>query len=139
MGELLRFLHSWARWGLVIVAVVLVVWLLLGWLQQRPYPKRLNTLMAAFSGLVDLNWLIGIIFLLGIFGMSPIRYHWEHAFMMTLALIIGHVPMAWRKKDIPASRRYRNNLLVVVAVLAAVFIGISVLAQPVQWRFYVPL
>ncbi|MFN8371579.1 MAG: hypothetical protein U0694_01695 [Anaerolineae bacterium] len=136
--DFLRLLHSWDRWLLLVVAVVAIAYFALGLLQKRAWDKNAALLLRVFPILVDIQWLLGLLFFFQTWaqqnGMA--RHGWEHAFTMTIALIIAHVPMAWRRKELPDNVRYRNNLLVVVGVVVVVFLGITVLPSVIQWRFY---
>jgi heme A synthase len=136
--DFLRLLHSWNRWLLVIVVIAALVYFAWGLLQKRSWDKNADLLMRVLPILVDIQWLLGLLFFLQTWaqqgGMS--RHGWEHAFWMTLTLVVAHVPMAWRKRDLPDSIRYRNNLLVVIGVVVLVLVGIMTLPSPIQWRFY---
>lgn len=141
MDQLLRFLHSWTRWGVLVVAVVAVVWMTLGLIQKRRYDKTGNTLMTVFSSLIGVQWIIGLLFI-GVYGGQVgfgIRYFWEHLTVMTLALAAAHAHMAWKRRDIPDSTRFRNNLLVVIGTLILIVVGILTLPSGIQWRFLTSL
>ncbi len=135
--DFVRFLHSWTRWGVVIVAVIAVVWMLLGLVQKRAYSKNDGLLMTAFSSLIGLQWLIGVVLII-IYGSQVsfnVRYIWEHLTVMTIALAVAHAHYAYKRRALPDSTRYRNNLLVIVATFVLIFIGIALLPSGIQWRF----
>lgn len=137
MDQLLRFLHSWIRWGVLAVAVVAIVWMVLGLVQRRRYEKTGNTLMTIFSSLIGAQWIIGLVFV-GVYGARVgfgVRHFWEHLTVMTVALAVAHGHMAWKRREIPDPVRFRNNLLVVVGTLVLVIIGILTLPSGIQWRF----
>jgi nitrogen fixation/metabolism regulation signal transduction histidine kinase len=129
----LRHLHAWTRWLVVIIAIVAIVKLVLGLVQNAPYDKVTQRIMMAFSGLTSLQWLIGIIFLIT-YGSTiqnfGIRYWWEHAVTMTIAVAVSHMHNRWKRAD--DRTRTRNSLIVVLVVLALVFIGVALLPQ--GWR-----
>jgi hypothetical protein len=54
-------LHSINRWIVVIVAVIAVIKLLIGWLRSSPYQAADRGLMAAYTGLLDLQLLLGLL------------------------------------------------------------------------------
>jgi uncharacterized membrane protein YozB (DUF420 family) len=126
---ILKSAHSIVRWVIVLVALVAVVKFALGWLQKAKVEKNDRALMSAFSGLVDLQALLGAILLFGqgltnsTIGFPPNRI--EHAVAMTVVAVIAHLPAMWQK-DATATA-LRNNLLAVVAALALVFVGVSTL------------
>lgn len=129
----LRHTHSLVRWLVVIAAVAAVIKFGLGLAQNTEYDSLARRIMLAFSGLTSLQWLIGIIFLVvlgsntGTFG---IRYWWEHAVVMTVAVAVSHMHNRWKNAD--SQIRYRNGLLIVLAVLALVVVGVALLPQ--GWR-----
>jgi hypothetical protein len=123
---LLGMLHSFVRWIIVLVALVAVVKFALGWLNKARAQKSDRALMSAFSGLVDLQVLLGLILLLGQGVMTPVGFpinRIEHFCFMIVAAIVAHVPMRWRSSDAPTA--LRNNLLVIVVVLVLVVLGVA--------------
>jgi hypothetical protein len=127
--SILLGLHSLVRWVVVIVSVVALIWFLLVWLRGTRNEKADRGLMAAFSGSIDLQVLIGAIYLLwsGFTGAGFPRYRIEHAVTMIVALVVTHLSIRWRKSD--PKPRARNNVALIVAVLVIVFIGVSRLPQ----------
>jgi uncharacterized membrane protein YphA (DoxX/SURF4 family) len=118
--------HSGLRWLVVLVTVIAIVWMLVGMVQQRTYDALAKRVMLFFSILISLQWLLGIVLFL-LSGGFDISYRWVHALMMTVAVAMAHMHQRW--KNSPDSVRYRNSLLVVIAVLILVAIGIQVLPQ----------
>ena len=78
--------------------------------------------MAAFTGLLDVNMLFGLVLLFGLAGGMP-RQRIEHAATMILAIVVAHLSMIWRKSD-DSSRKFRNNLIVVVVALTLVLVAV---------------
>jgi uncharacterized membrane protein YphA (DoxX/SURF4 family) len=72
--------------------------------------------------MMDLQMLLGIIFITT--GLSPM-YRIEHAVTMILAVVVSHLPAAWKKKE--DRIRYRNGLLVLIGVVILIVLGIAVL------------
>ena len=122
MQAFLLGLHSGVRWLVVLVTLIALIKLLLGVVQKQSYDKLTQRIMLAFSGLISLQWILGIILLiaLGTFSSGQI---WSHAGTMTIAVAISHLHNRWKKAD--DSVRYRMSLLVVIAVLVLVFIGVA--------------
>lgn len=114
-------LHSLVRWIVVLVALVAVVKFALGWLQKANHEKIDRALMSAFSGLLDLQVLLGLVLLLmtGDFSMPRI----EHTFTMIVAAVVAHLPMRWRTRT--DTNVFRNNLIIVVLVILLVVAGIA--------------
>ena len=122
-------IHSVVRWVVVAVSLISLIWFGLVWLRGMRNEKADRGLMAAFSGLIDLQVLIGIIFILwsGFAGVGFPLYRIEHAVLMFIAAVVAHMSMAWRKADVKV--RARNNVALIVCVLVIVFIGVSLLPQ----------
>ena len=129
MGALLT-LHSLVRWIIVLVALVALVKFTRDWL-RRANPNSMDRgLMSGFSGLMDLQALLGIIFLLwgGFTGIGFPEFRLAHGGLMLVAAAVAHLPMRWRNQAGPLV--LRNNALVIVAVLIIVILGVGI---PLGW------
>jgi uncharacterized membrane protein YphA (DoxX/SURF4 family) len=116
-------LHAINRWLVVAVGLVAALKFVAGWLQQQTFGPAGRGLMSAFSGLLDLQVLLGLILLLGL-GVNMARI--EHAVTMIVAVVLVHLRVRWRQA--PDAIRIRNNFLVAVVALALTFVGVAVLA-----------
>jgi hypothetical protein len=120
-------LHSYLRWLVVLIAVAAIVRLALGLFRKDAYDRSSRVLTLLFSIAIDVQVLVGIVYL--IWNGSKYDYwpreRFEHMAVMLGALVLAHLPSRW--KNGPSSLRYRNDLLVVVAVLALVFVGVVLL------------
>jgi hypothetical protein len=123
-------IHSINRWIIVLVGVVAVVKFLAGWLRDAGFSRIDRGLMSGYTGLLDLQLILGIILL---FGMGLERYRVEHAVAMVAALVLAHLSRLWREK--PDSLRHRNNFLAIVLGLLLIFAGVNLL--PIGWTFSV--
>jgi hypothetical protein len=131
----LRVIHSLVRWLVILGSVVSLVWFLLVWLKQiTTGENRDRMLMAIFSGLIDLQVLVGLIFLFVTSGdVGWPRFRIEHAVMMIIAAVVAHLPMRWRKSDLPRETKARNNVITIIAVIVLVLLGIARLPYD-AWR-----
>jgi hypothetical protein len=129
MQAFLLGLHSGVRWLVVLVTIITLVKLVLGIVQKSSYDVWAKRLMTAFSGLISLQWALGLILLLvlGIFNSGAI---WGHAGIMTVAVAVSHMHNRWKKSD--DATRYQRGLMIVVAVLVLVILGVSLVGG---WRF----
>jgi hypothetical protein len=120
-------IHSILRWVILLVAVIAIVVFLVSWLRRSQLQGVDRGLMSGFSGLMDLQATLGIVLLVwsGLAGVGFPRYRLEHAFIMILAAVVAHLSARWKNADEPI--RYRNYFLIILASLALVLIGISVL------------
>jgi hypothetical protein len=101
MGLLLQ-VHDWWRWAVLILAVIVLVKSLLGWLGKRPFTKLDDQLGQAYTVAFDIQVLVGLI--LWVFGpmglrtlsqsMSNSQLRFivvEHGVLAILALVFAHV------------------------------------------------
>jgi hypothetical protein len=115
-------LHGELRWIVALVGLVTIVRCTVGWQRGADFKRIDRILMAAFTGLFDLNLLFGIILLFGLpGGLSAHRI--EHATTMLLALIVAHSSLLWRKSD-DAAKKFRGNLIAVTVALILVFVAV---------------
>jgi hypothetical protein len=135
-----QLLHSWTRWIFLVVAVVAIAYFVLGLAQRKPWVRQGQSLLSVFSGLVGLQWVLGLVLFLlyQVPSGFDIRHQWEHLAAMTVVLGVAHVHYAWRRREMADARRWRNGLLLMVGVLVLIVVGISVLPAAIQWRFYIP-
>lgn len=125
--NILLMLHSVLRWVILLVAVFAIIKFVLGWVQGGAFKSMDRGLMAGFSGLLDLQVTLGIIFLLwsGFAGAGFPMQRIEHGVTMIIAAVVAHLPARWKTAD--DKTRFRNNLFTIVVVLVLVLVGISTL------------
>lgn len=118
-------IHSINRWLASLSALALLITLITGWLQKKPFDKKTVMLTTAFAGFMDLQMLLGLILLvlnMSIKG-SIEQDDIEHASTMFLAVIAAHLPALWKKKE--DSIRTRNTLIAVIASIILIFLGVG--------------
>lgn len=128
--NILLMIHSIVRWLIVIVASITVIKFALGWLRGSAFSGMDRGLASAFSGLIDLQVLLGFIFFfwngLGAGAGFP-RYRLEHMAIMLVAAVVAHLPVRWKNAE--DKLRFRNTLFVALDVLILIFIGVSLLPR----------
>ena len=119
-------LHSIVRWIIVIVALAAIVRFVLVWAGKAQGSNMDRGLMSGFSGLLDLQVLLGLIYLVwnGLSGTGFPLYRLEHAFTMIVAVVIAHMSIRWKNAEVPI--RARNNLVAIVASSVLIFIGVAI-------------
>ena len=117
-------LHSINRWIIVVVAIIALIKFLIGWLRSSPYQPADRGLMAAYTALLDLQLLMGIILLI---ERGLARRPLEHAVTMLVAIILAHLARSWRDK--PDKIKFRNNFLVILVGILFIIAGVAVLPQ----------
>jgi hypothetical protein len=117
--------HSGVRWLVVLATVVAIIAILIGLLQRRDFQTFARRWMTIFSSLVGLQWLLGVILIvaLGVYTSTQ----WEHAATMTIALIVAHLYLAFRRRD--DQTRYVASLAVIIVTVIIVFVGVARLPQ----------
>jgi hypothetical protein len=86
--------------------------------------------MSAFAGLIDLQMLLGIIYLLwnGLATDTGFpAYRIEHAVTMLIAVGVAHMNARWRSAAEPI--RARNNVLIILGMLLLIYLGVARLPQ----------
>lgn len=120
MGTLMT-IHGEVRWLVAILAVVVIIKFAIGWLGRRNYTSLDRSLLMAYTILLDINVLLGLILLFFNGGINGPRL--EHAVTMLLAVIAAHMTAMWRRStDSPT--KFRNQLLLVALSLLLVFFGV---------------
>lgn len=139
MQSILLFIHSWLRWLIVLAGAAAAIRLLIGLIAGGEYDRLARGLTATFTGLLDLQVLLGVLLLIvGWRGYSaaagggfPVT-QFEHLGAMVVAAGVSHFSNRWA--DSPHRRRFLYNLIVVLIALVLIFLGVSVLTGA-RWVF----
>ena len=121
--EFLLILHSIVRWLIVIVGIIALVKFAIGLVQKSAFGKMDRGLSSGFSGLLDLQLTLGLLYFLitGFGGIGFPPYRIEHAVTMFIAVGVAHAPSMFKK----AGNKYVIALGAVVGALVLVFIGVA--------------
>jgi len=126
-------LHSHTRWLVALAGLAAILKLGWGMYKGGAFGKLDRALAAAFSGLMDLQATLGLVFLLWSgfagAGFPPARI--EHATTMILAVVLGHLPARW--KNAPSATRFRNTLFCILGALAFIYLGVTRLRGGWLW------
>ncbi|MDN5214267.1 hypothetical protein QQ020_19470 [Fulvivirgaceae bacterium BMA12] len=137
MYEIFLFIHSWLRWIVLILGLLVIIKSFFGWQGKKTYGKADNALSGSFIGILHLQLLIGLVLY---FFLSPIttsafqdfggamkaaslRY-WavEHIFVMILAVVIAQIGRTRSKK---ASGNVKKFKSVTIFYLIAMILMLS--------------
>lgn len=121
MGFVLT-LHGEIRWIVALLAAVLIVKNILGMVQGSPYTKLDRQLMIGYAFSLVINFILGLILLIGLGGGLPTN-RLEHAVTMLIAIVVAARASKWAKLE-DVSVIYRNNLIVLVISIALIAIGV---------------
>ena len=122
--QILLLIHSYLRWLIVVVAVVAIVKFALGWLRGGTFKGMDRGLASGFSGLLDLQVTLGLIFMLwtGFTGVGFPMVRIEHATTMIIAAVVAHLPARW--KSAADKTRFRNTLFCILGALLLIYVGV---------------
>ena len=122
--ETLLVIHSHTRWLILLVALIAIVKFTMGWLRGGAFKGMDRGLAAGFSGLMDLQATLGLIFLIwtSVVGTPFTPNRIEHLTTMIIAAVLAHLPARW--KNAPDTPRFRNTLFCIVGALVLVFVGV---------------
>jgi hypothetical protein len=116
-------IHGMVRWLVALVAIVAIVRFALGWLRNMPFTPADRGIMSAYTGLLDLNLLLGLTLLFGLGNGFPMN-RIEHAVTMIVAIVVAHLSAIWRKSD-DSAKKFRNNLIVVVVSILLIIMAVT--------------
>ncbi|MBI5564441.1 MAG: hypothetical protein HY870_06075 [Chloroflexi bacterium] len=128
MGFVLM-LHSIVRWGIVLAGVIGIGRYALVMAGRMPGNKMDRGLMAGFTGLMDLNVLLGLIYLLWSGLSTPIGFpleRIEHAVTNVIAVAVAHAFATRAKKAADDKAMARSNLLGVVIALLLIVVAVAI-------------
>lgn len=131
--DILLVIHSHTRWLILLVALVAIVKFAIGWLRGGSFKGMDRGLAAGFSGLMDLQVTVGLIFLIwtSAVGVPFTPNRIEHLTTMLIAAVVAHLPAMWKKSA--DNIRFRNTLFCVIGALALVFLGVTRLRGGWTW------
>ena len=121
----LLIVHSYLRWLILIVALVAVIKFAIGWRRGSAFQRVDRIFASAFSGLMDLQALVGLILLVwgGVAGVGFPSFRIEHTVTMIIAAVVAHLHVLWKNAD--DQKRFRNSLFIVLDTLIVIFIGVA--------------
>ena len=126
MGFVLMF-HSIIRWLIVFIGLVAVVKFLIGWGKKSEFTKMDRGLSAGFSGMMDLQMLLGFIFFFwnGFAGAGFPMHRIEHMVTMLIAAVLGHVPSFMKK----AENKFAVGFFAIIGAMILIVIGVYLLPK----------
>lgn len=119
--------HSGLRYLVLLAGLVALAWFVWGKLSGRPFVRPAPALLAVFTGLVDLQMLLGIALLAG--GLRP-PIVWGHVALMVSAVVALHLVGGIHKRR-PQPRGYGLPLIGVALALTLILVGILSLGRPI--------
>jgi hypothetical protein len=124
--------HSVVRYLILLVAVTGLIITAIVMDRRGQYSRGLAALASTYSGLLDLQVLLGLILLVGM-GVAEGKwtpYSFLHGFLGLLAAGTGHLPAMWGAlQDRP---RLARGLIVYAATLVLLLLAIPIALYAVQ-------
>lgn len=118
--------HSGLRYLVLIAGLVALVVLAMGAFGRKPWGKAPRISLAAFTGLLDLQILLGIaMVVMGCFYGALMG----HLMMMILAAVAAHGLSVYARKQADARRAHTIALIGVVLALALIAGGIGAIGR----------
>lgn len=113
--------HSGIRYLVLIAGLVALLMALVGMANRKPVPS-LRVMLSAFTGLLDLQVLLGAVLVVGgLFYKALIG----HMVMMVLAAVIAHVGAAKAKQQTDGMQALRTRFITVFISLILIVGGIT--------------
>jgi hypothetical protein len=126
MSAILFHAHSGVRFLVLLAALVALVVLLAGWAGGKPWTKGARIATAAFTGLLDLQVLLGIILVTtGVYYPRLIG----HITLMLLAAVLAHGMTVAARRAADDRRKYGLALTGVVLALVLMVGGIMAIGR----------
>lgn len=134
MYDFVLTVHSWLRWSVLLLGLVVVYRAIAGWMAGRPWTPTDDRMGLFFTINLDVQLLLGLLLYFayspftalamddfgGAMRTSELRF-WavEHPFGMIVGLVLAHVARVRLRKAPDNPRRHR---------LAAILFGIALIA-----------
>ena len=126
--SLVKEIHSYLRWLILLLAVITVVKYLAGWMGKKSFGSIDNRLSLFFVSALDLQLIFGLCLY---FFLSPVTqsgsqfdpatvrfYSMEHPMIMLVAIILAHVGRVMVKKSATNDLKFKRG---------TIFFGIALL------------
>jgi hypothetical protein len=128
----LQYIHGLVRWIILSFALVGAARAFISMLSVSGKFTRLDQgLSNAYSGLLDLQGLVGILLIVAALSLST-TVPWVHLIVMLPAIGVSHLNRRFRAQ--PDRTRQQRQLVIYLGSLALVAIGLAVINQ-----LYLPL
>jgi hypothetical protein len=117
-------IHSILRWIIIVAGLFALVKFLIGWRRKSEFGKMDRGLSAGFSGLVDLQVTLGLLYLLigGFGGAGFPMFRIEHTITMLIAAFVAHLPAMFKKRP---WNIFAVNFFAVLGTLLLIYIGVA--------------
>jgi hypothetical protein len=121
--------HGLVRWLVVIIAVIAAIRYALVMSGRAQSSGMDRGLMSGYTGLLDLNVLLGLIIIVGLsISTGQVLMVWiEHAVTNVIGVVVAHFFAQRARKIEDAKLKARTNLLGVVISLLIIVVGVALI------------
>ena len=119
--------HWTLPWLILVVGMYAVIRFARGYIGESVFTKTDQRLVAVFSGLMDLQGALGLIFFLvsGLEGIGFPSNRILHGSFMLVAVIIPHISSRWGDSD--DQTRHLNNFFGILSSFLIMLVGLSLI------------
>ena len=120
--------HSGVRYLVLLAAIAACAYLLMAVMRRRPFDKMSRMLSAIYTGLLDLQTLLGLI------NMMMVPFYPQllgHIFVMFAAVFAAHGFVMINKRKPEAEQTNLSPLLGVVVSAGLIILGIMAIGRPI--------
>lgn len=126
----MRFVDSvhWTLpWLILVIGMYAVIRFARGYIRETVFTKTDQRLVAVFSGLMDLQGALGLIFFFvsGLEGIGFPSNRILHGSFMLVAVIIPHISSRWGDSD--DQTRHLNNFFGILSSFLIMLVGLSLI------------
>ena len=126
----MRFVDSvhWTLpWLILVIGMYAVIRFARGYIRETVFTKTDQRLVAVFSGLMDLQGALGLIFFLvsGLEGIGFPSNRILHGSFMLVAVVIPHISSRWGASD--DQTRHLNNFFGILSSFLIMLVGLSLI------------
>jgi hypothetical protein len=120
-------IHSFVRWLILSLALFGVARSFVSMLSVSARFTRLDVgVSRAYAGLLDLQFLLGILLVLGALTLQE-AIPWIHPIAMIPAIVVAH--LSRRFAALPDRKRHQRQLAIYLGSLALIAVGLIVIGQ----------
>ncbi|RDB35678.1 hypothetical protein [Spirobacillus cienkowskii] len=122
MYELFLFTHSWLRWFVILLLIIVFLKTTIGWLKQKPFTLMDKILSSILLGFTHVQFLVGIILYFVLSPITQAAFHdfkfaikstalrfWtvEHSFLMILFVIFIQIGKSVSKRRAEGRKKHK--------------------------------
>lgn len=137
--QVVLYLHSWLRWGVVLLGALALGRAVYGWARRRDWSQTDRRVQQLFVAVLDSQVLLGLTLYFVLSPLTPksldgfrvamsnslLRFYGiEHAFAMVLALIVAQAASSASRRAGDSTAKHRRWAVGLLIVLLCIVVGI---------------